>query len=990
MSPEPGAPPPEGVTGPAGTGEGDYSRGTFEPHKRYSSVRMQQGRVLLDADWNAAMDLLASRTRTETRDVVGPSGGPEGDAGFGIEVDAVAEGIRIQVGRGRYYVEGLLCENPETVPFQRQADYPQAKLPRLRRDQTYLFYLDAWELLVTAAQDPGLLEVALGGADTTVRTRTVAQVKVFPVAGGGGGLDDEEIAERWRRFRRRAARSGRLRARRVASPDVLGNLLYRVEIHSSGGLYGWPRPLAPGEPVVEAELVAPRAGAPAAPQRLRLSPWPAEAVDPWQPGDEVEVWSDATDRAGAAGSTAAIVALDPDNRTVDLGKPATGTGAAAGERWRVRRIATYKWSRQNASIVAAIAPGGIEPGGMVVTLADPGERGLQLEAGDWVEYGDDVTVLAPRSTPLCRVVEVDLTLLQVTLSHAPVPAGGQVGGHPFLRRWDQTRGDGGGELAAGTPVARAAWSPIEAGIEVAFSGDGPYRARDFWWMPARTRTGDIEWPRVPEGAGSAPAALGPDGVGHRYACLAALCFPAEGHRLLDCRKTFRPLTEGAVSKAGDTMYGPLVIRSHLEVVGGGPGDPGAVTAQVLYGPLGSPQSVGTANLRDRSVTRGKLADDVGTVPPGYSILGGTPEPPPGYAYTGSALTVFHPGALWMERAALPRSDPGPLRGAAAAGRFYVLLESGELWEYDPGADRWRARCSRTASLQGFAVAAAGGKLYAVGGSDARRGKSGAVEIYDPATDRWSAGREMPTPRSHLALAAAGGKLYAVGGLVSTWLGDRATSRNEEYDPAADRWTRRARYPRRRYDLGAGGAAGAVHAFGGTGRPLFGLWGRVMTNAHEEYQPGLDRWIGSRAPLAAPCAHPGVAEIEDRLLLCGGEGALGALSQVEEYDAAAGAWRRRPPLHQPAAWVAAGAVAGNLLAAADAAGCARPPLWELAVASRFWIHRKEQAPEEEVTGGGLGEGGDETAAGGGDGGDTADATSSGEALLDLDFDPGGGA
>ena len=31
---------------------GDYTRFTFDPLKRYSGVRMQQGRVQLDSDWN--------------------------------------------------------------------------------------------------------------------------------------------------------------------------------------------------------------------------------------------------------------------------------------------------------------------------------------------------------------------------------------------------------------------------------------------------------------------------------------------------------------------------------------------------------------------------------------------------------------------------------------------------------------------------------------------------------------------------------------------------------------------------------------------------------------------------------------------------------------------------------------------------------------------------------------------------------------------------
>ena len=47
----------------------DISRFLFQPQKRYSSVRMQQGRVILDSDWNESEridDEEARRTLAET------------------------------------------------------------------------------------------------------------------------------------------------------------------------------------------------------------------------------------------------------------------------------------------------------------------------------------------------------------------------------------------------------------------------------------------------------------------------------------------------------------------------------------------------------------------------------------------------------------------------------------------------------------------------------------------------------------------------------------------------------------------------------------------------------------------------------------------------------------------------------------------------------------------------------------------------------------
>ena len=60
---------------------GDFSRSTYRPINHYSSVRLQQGRVLLDAEWNEQADIVAHVDRTTTSDVVGPTGAPKSAPG---------------------------------------------------------------------------------------------------------------------------------------------------------------------------------------------------------------------------------------------------------------------------------------------------------------------------------------------------------------------------------------------------------------------------------------------------------------------------------------------------------------------------------------------------------------------------------------------------------------------------------------------------------------------------------------------------------------------------------------------------------------------------------------------------------------------------------------------------------------------------------------------------------------------------------------------
>ena len=51
--------------------DGDISRSSFRPEAHFSSVRMQQGRVQLDADWNEQVDITSRWNRAATTDIVG-------------------------------------------------------------------------------------------------------------------------------------------------------------------------------------------------------------------------------------------------------------------------------------------------------------------------------------------------------------------------------------------------------------------------------------------------------------------------------------------------------------------------------------------------------------------------------------------------------------------------------------------------------------------------------------------------------------------------------------------------------------------------------------------------------------------------------------------------------------------------------------------------------------------------------------------------------
>ena len=81
------------------------------------------------------------------------------------------------------------------------------------------------------------------------------------------------------------------------------------------------------------------------------------------------------------------------------------------------------------------------------------------------------------------------------------------------------------------------------------------------------------------------------------------------------------------------------------------------------------------------------------------------------------------------------------------------------------------------------VAALGGKIYAVGGSDTGGRALSTVETFDPQNNSWAAVAPMSTARRQCSVAVVSGKLHAVSGATS----DGCVASVEAYDPQLGRW-----------------------------------------------------------------------------------------------------------------------------------------------------------------------------------------------------------
>ncbi|MGK5729751.1 DUF6519 domain-containing protein [Streptomyces sp. URMC 124] len=215
--------------------------------------------------------------------------------------------------------------------------------------------------------------------------------------------------------------------------------------------------------------------------------------------------------------------------------------------------ATFKWSRENASVVLPIR----SAAGATLELESLGRDGrLGVEAGDIVEIVDDATVcraaadeILKTSTSLYRVVEVDHTARQVVLHDDPSQDRHQPGLgadpalHPVLRRWDhrpqpekpEKEQEGAREqqhVRRHTLLVEPdSWIDLEDGVQIRFGTDKDekapprkYRTGDYWLIPARVVTGGVEWPKDAQGEWSQEE---PHGIDYHYAPL-ALVIKGEG------------------------------------------------------------------------------------------------------------------------------------------------------------------------------------------------------------------------------------------------------------------------------------------------------------------------------------------------------------------------------------------------------------------------------------------------------------------------------
>lgn len=230
-------------------------------------------------------------------------------------------------------------------------------------------------------------------------------------------------------------------------------------------------------------------------------------------------------------ATAGFRSLENQLYRVEIHNAGTGDASAGAG------TATFKWSRDNGSVVASWVspPSGQPPVPNTLFVSSTGKDSvLGFAPGQWVELSDDQRELNFQPGTLVRLTNVQGQVLTADPATV-IPSGGSLNLtdyplNPKVRRWDS--------LGA-TPVTTSAWLDVENGVQVQFAG-GTYATGDYWLIPARTLTANIDWPLDSSGN---PVSESPKGIQKHFCKLALVQFDGTKWSLLSlCLPIFPPLT----------------------------------------------------------------------------------------------------------------------------------------------------------------------------------------------------------------------------------------------------------------------------------------------------------------------------------------------------------------------------------------------------------------------------------------------------------------
>jgi len=444
--------------------------------------------------------------------------------GGGFALAPTADGRDLFILPGRLYVDGILCEMDLTpVPFALMPDTTNRVRPGMWSTDGQAFAQDQRvHVFDEAAPDQTPLEFQITGADAQNHVLTLSPVTAQATL---------------QAFLQTALEPRMQRKTTVTTqPDFPGFLLPTKPGRYLAYLDVWERHITTLDNPAIREVALP---VPDTSTRMKTV-WQVNLLGIGDRGSAVGCSSQipAWDALTAASTGELAARAEPDASSTDpcIVPAKAGYRRLENQLYRVEihdggaipGNVTFKWSRNNGADVKKWE----NTDGSNITVSSVGQNSvLGFAPGQWVELFSDKQVLYGLPGTLVRLLKVDGT----TLTIDPPTATGSVDpkdfpGNPQVRRW---------ESAGLVPVATGTFLPLEDGVQVAFAA-GTYRTGDYWMIPARTATQDVEWPRDDQ---KNPVFQRAGGIRHHYCRLAILESDGrQGTLVEDCRQTFPPLT----------------------------------------------------------------------------------------------------------------------------------------------------------------------------------------------------------------------------------------------------------------------------------------------------------------------------------------------------------------------------------------------------------------------------------------------------------------
>ena len=297
--------------------------------------------------------------------------------------------------------------------------------------------------------------------------------------------------------------------------------------------------------------------------QVRVLPDVGDGATCATPDEQLKGWLDVTRRSAGRLTTRAIGVATPDDPC--LIPPSGGYRGLENRTYRVEihdgggvGTATFKWSRDNASVATGVSA--IENDLTLTVDRAVWDSARRFSPGDWIEITDDWREFSGEPGEIRRIDTVDDASRTITLKAALTaglfPVDGQnltdPDRHTRIKRWDQAGivRDSDGNIyvdldAAGESglieVPAATTSLIlEDGVEATFTtapDGGEFRSGDYWIFAARTADASVQE------LDAAP----PRGVHHHYCRLALITLP---DLVIDCR-TFWPPSFGGTTESCD-------------------------------------------------------------------------------------------------------------------------------------------------------------------------------------------------------------------------------------------------------------------------------------------------------------------------------------------------------------------------------------------------------------------------------------------------------